>query len=82
MPPFSDLTLADYRSLVKAYMAEDRTDDDIELFPDADIDRALNAAQVDVVRTIASTLPYFRKTATIDVESGNIDMPDDFLMGR
>jgi hypothetical protein len=81
MAAFTELTLAQYVSLVKGYMAEDREDDDNELFSDDDIKLALNAAQVDVVRIISSTFSFFRKTTSVNAATGNISLPSDYLAG-
>lgn len=72
------LTLADYRSIFKADLQADRESDD-QIYPDSDIDNFLNRAQIDVARELGATNNFFRGTATVDLEAGDISLPDDFL---
>lgn len=49
------------------------------MYPDSEITAALNAAQEDFVLEIGSTRSFFTTTGSIDLETGNMDLPDDFL---
>jgi hypothetical protein len=73
----ADLTLADYRSLIKAYMQADRDTED-QYYPDADLNDFINRAQYDIARELGSNGPFFRATDTVDLEE-DVPLPDDFL---
>lgn len=75
----ADLTLAQYRELFKRYLQEDPDDALNQYYPDEQIDRFLNAAQIDIVRQLSSTLNFFKTADYMDATSGDIALPDDFL---
>jgi hypothetical protein len=70
------LTLADYLSLIRGYLDESRAISSLR-YSDADITRALNNGGRRIMRDAG--LYFFRGTSTGDVETGDIDVPDDFL---
>lgn len=74
------LALSDYVELVKRYL-NDFPDKANRVYPDAQIVAALNSAQRDFAIEIASTRDFFRQTVSMDMETGNMALPDDFLAG-
>lgn len=73
------MTLSQYREMFKRYLQEDPDDNLNQFYPDAQIDRFLNAAQTDIVRELASTLNFFKTTLSMDATTGDIALPEDFL---
>lgn len=77
----ANLTLSDYRELFKRYLQEDPDDASNQFYPDAQIDAFLNSAQLEILTELSSTLNFYRKTATVDATSGDIELPEDFFSG-
>lgn len=77
----ANLTLAEYIVLCKAFLNESRTDTQNPMFPDDSIIAALNAAQSEVCVRLAGTRDFFLKTASVNVTTGAIAVPTDYLVG-
>lgn len=71
------LTLAEYKSLVKGYLQENRTSTSNPIFKEADILAALNSAQMEIVQECGLSL--FRSSGSINAATGDLTPPTDML---
>jgi hypothetical protein len=71
------LTFANYKSLVKGYLQENRTSTTNPIFTETDIGWALNAAQCELAQEVGLTC--FRSSGSKDCATGDITPPTDFF---